>query len=1458
MSPQNQSAIEGEHRDRLPGWKLLFLFVLIALCATLRSPLLAQEQDSSRFTINLKAREFIPQIGIEDSTLTKLNTSIIRERKTPHVMIQFKDTPSRKERETLKTRGVKLLSYVGGNAWYATISDTSALFFMRPEITAKYPTLGSIRWIDKILPEDKIHPFLKTKGPGTWAINPDGTIKISIDFFKDVSRKRAREILTKYDAEIESGRTRRISFFIVIAPDVLDSLTNEDEVKSIEVYPPPKKEFNDGSRAWTNTDLVHAYNMESDAAINIQGNGAVLGIWDGNEVDDAHDDLGARVTYGEDPRSNTTSRHSTHVAGTMAGDGTANVPLNLFGHAPQADEIVSYDFFDDVPAEMEQAIEDNTIVAANNSWGYVIGWDWDPATGIWGFNNNQALFGNYIFGSSDYDDIVRKEKLVIVFAIGNDRNNPTNPGVIQPATPADWDQGTGNNGYATVAPPTAAKNIITVGAINDATGNMSNFSNWGPTDDGRIKPDVVAPGNGIWSCDDNPDDGYTQMWGTSMAAPAITGISALLVQAYRDEFFGDVNSDEVPLSSTIKALLVHSAQPLGRPGPDYIFGWGGADADAAYNLLRDGLVIESQLVHDEEDVFICNVPANETEFNATICWDDVPGDHLINDLDLSFEAPNGSISLPWVLDPAPANWANNANTGADHTNNVEQVHVVNPMAGLWKIRINGFLINEPIDNPTQKYSLVSDFPFYVEENVSVVQVIDRSGSMRYRDNSSLPTYMESAKIAAQNFIGLMRLGDEIGVVAFDDEGCDNAGTKAEPRFNLSEITTEIVRNLAVSSINGLDDRGCTSIGAGMQLAQTGPNFLDAATTDNPHAMILLTDGYENRPPWVRERPPQFSNQPATPDNLLLTIPDKTDIYTIALGPSADEDLMKDIANTTGGKFYESPTILGLLSIYYQIQADLELGAMANLGTGTKSGGNDTHSATIDYGTGEATFVVGWLQKEGKLKLTLKDPLGGTVTSSSPNVKTGSGSTYYYLGIPNPLPGDWEVHIIRSDSAAFEIDYTFATFVKGVSKLWSFIPEFTYADDCLLTKVYLYDSRTLRPISGASVKALIISPKKSKYTLHYNYVKPVEAKWQPQAVMSSDQIRSQSARADSIYDQSPKWVSTLQFYDQRSLKETGLSIFEYDTTEVILYDDGTSEDEQSGDGYYTNCIEESKIAGSYSIVFSISGVDQSGSNFTRKLLSTASIKPGKIAPIKTLVRVDPRKIDLSQDSKATITIVPEDSYGNVWGPGYASRISVSVAAGRLSGDVLDNGDGFYFQEITSKGIDDEGPIVVKIDGVEMVHKPKIILGAGKPHKFSASLHTGVAAPTGSYANLFDPGLNVLLDLDYHFSPNLSLVGLFGYNDFKSKIAGVDDNYWLNLSLNARYTRPLSGPWSLYVGAGPGLYIPETGDNEPGANVGFGLDYNYSPRVQFELGVDYHTIFDPDIQFVHSHAGVIFKF
>ncbi|MCK4815597.1 hypothetical protein KA005_07500, partial [bacterium] len=357
MSQKNQFAVGGKCGNSFPKRNLgylLFPFVLFTFCIMIKSPVLAQEPDSLKFTINLKSRKLMPQMGIKNNTFTKLKTNITQEKKVPHIIIQFKDTPSRKDRESLKMRGVKLLSYIGGNAWYASVSDTVALLFMDPRITAKYPTLGLIRWVGEILPPDKIDTKIAEVGIGSYAINPDGTVNIIVQFFKDVPEEQVLVILEKYGSGIR-GPGMLNDWRVILNENDINKLVAEDEVQYIEEVSPPEKDHNDGSRNCANVNAVQA------APYNLDGDNVQVGEWDGGEIG-AHTDLAGRLTIVE---TGTISDHATHVAGTLAGDGSESAgsggTANQWRGVATEAELFSYTYLVDnlEPEDHNGAINDN-------------------------------------------------------------------------------------------------------------------------------------------------------------------------------------------------------------------------------------------------------------------------------------------------------------------------------------------------------------------------------------------------------------------------------------------------------------------------------------------------------------------------------------------------------------------------------------------------------------------------------------------------------------------------------------------------------------------------------------------------------------------------------------------------------------------------------------------------------------------------------------------------------------------------------------------------------------------------------------------------------------------------------------------------------------------------------------------------------------------------------------------
>ncbi len=336
------------------------------------------------------------------------------------------------------------------------------------------------------------------------------------------------------------------------------------------------------------------------SGFDLDGTGVALHIWDGGSVRTTHQELTGRVTLAEVVGL---SNHSTHVAGTMIATG---VVAAAHGMANQA-TLKSYDFFND---ETEMVGQGGVAILSNHSYGTIAGWffgdlglgtgdDWHWFGDVNVSTVEDPNFGRYNTSASDWDQIAFSAPFwLIVKSAGNQRSDtgPT-PGTLHwHLSGGSFVQSTdthppdgGTTGYDTIATTSNAKNILTVGAVFDVIGgysgpgsvSMTSFSSWGPTDDGRIKPDLVGNGVGLISSVASSDSAYASFTGTSMSAPNVCGSLALWVQYYRD-----VHGGSDMRSATAKGLAIHTADEAGTaPGPDYEFGWGLLNSLSAANLI---------------------------------------------------------------------------------------------------------------------------------------------------------------------------------------------------------------------------------------------------------------------------------------------------------------------------------------------------------------------------------------------------------------------------------------------------------------------------------------------------------------------------------------------------------------------------------------------------------------------------------------------------------------------------------------------------------------------------------------------------------------------------------------------------------------------------------------------------------------------------------------------------------
>lgn len=565
----------------------------------------------------------------------------------------------------------------------------------------------------------------------------------------------------------EAERKIRLDNYLKQNPDVNKIIKFGDMgiQELIDILPNGEKVYarTDNFGASTTARADRLYNGGS-LGINIQGQNMTAVVWDGGNARDTHQEFmvggASKVTLADGTNY---QDHPTHVTGTICAQGINSLVRGLAFNS----SVTSYDWTNDLN---EMTTEAQTgLLVSNHSYG--IG----SLSSLW-------FYGAYDSRARSIDNITYNNPYYLpIVSAGNDRNETTPPGSTQIATKGGYDMifGHGN-----------AKNVITVaavGQVSNYTGPasvvMSSFSSWGPSDDGRIKPDISMKGVSVRSTLSTSDTATGIMSGTSMASPGVTGVVLLLQQYYKQLYTNFMKA------STVKGLILHTADEAGEyPGPDYQFGWGLINAEKAAIAIRDKnnttgpkSIIE-ELTLNNGSTYTKTITASGTNpLKVSISWTDPQAPtsnngtvdpttkYLVNDLDIKIVKESVTY-YPWKLQGMTTPYDSASNTTTNDVDNFERVDINNP-SGTYTITV------------THKGTLSGG-----NQNFSLIATSDNLAALSTMESNILENKVDFYPNPTKEFIYINEKDKSLNIFVYDVSGKLVINTMvSDKKINVSKL-----------------------------------------------------------------------------------------------------------------------------------------------------------------------------------------------------------------------------------------------------------------------------------------------------------------------------------------------------------------------------------------------------------------------------------------------------------------------------------------------------------------------------------------------------------------------------------------------------------------------------------------------------------------------------------------------
>jgi len=592
-------------------------------------------------------------------------------------LVQFDGPIYSHERRALEQSGVGIEGYLPNYTYIVRMDQATR---------ARVETLPGVSWVGNYEPGYKLCPEIDLE-----ASIPE---KLVVTLYAGIDGEAIREAVETLGGELLEWQATDFQTFvhIMLAPQKLPLLVHEPQIKWVEPYHQPY--VMNGQAQW----VIQTWEEENRRIWDegITGEGQILATLDS----------GIRTTHNffRDP----------------------SVPITDFGDYPNHRKIIAY---------QKPAYDPDGVI----TFGDEIGHGTHTAGSVLG--NDQPVGGSsvnigmapdariyFLDGGGGGGGIIHAVSLEYSFSIAYNGNSAGGARIISNSwgsqTTRAYDKScvesdqtmwnrpdylvmfsAGNNPPSTyTGSPANAKNVIAVGGCMNGT--AANFywsgSSQGPTNDGRIRPDIVAPGKDVTSAWRTSDDAEVATSGTSMAAPTAAGNAGLIRQYFTDGWYpsGSPSSQSGfnPSAALLKAMMINSVETdfpsiedrvpskrvgWGRPKLDNVLYFPGDDRKLAVVDFDEGLETGYQFLGK------VNVAGSGEPIRITLNWTDYPGElyaspALVNDLNLEVVSPSGKVYRG-------NNFSDNVSVEGgdfDTKNPVENVFVNSPETGEWEIRVH--------------------------------------------------------------------------------------------------------------------------------------------------------------------------------------------------------------------------------------------------------------------------------------------------------------------------------------------------------------------------------------------------------------------------------------------------------------------------------------------------------------------------------------------------------------------------------------------------------------------------------------------------------------------------------------------------------------------------------------------------------------------------------------------------